>query len=618
VVALLCCFQAACTGTEKPGDVHAADAVRADADASSTDAAVDGRSDAREPDAGLPKCAWTPSGAATAGRFERFESAAVIPTGDLNPFDPEQVDIRGIFEDAQGQAVEMPAFYYAGFERKLSESGETLVPAGEPEWRVRFTPGTVGGWRWKWTARVGGSECGTDWQHLDVGEASPGRHGFVRVSTGDSRYLAFDDATPYVPVGENMAWYDGQGTFAYDDWMEKLAGSGGNYIRIWMASWGFGLEAMEGDQAFLGRYRLDRAWKLDQVLERADELGIRVMLCLQYHGQLSEEVNSEWPLNPYNAVNRGPLDDPLDFFTDEEARRLVRQRLRYIVARWGYSPALLAWELWNEVDYTFQLDAAIQVAWHREMAEELHRLDPNGHLVTTSTSTLGGVFGLWDALFAMPEMDLVQYHLYGGDGLTPDFTSTIPKAVAAAGKLGKPVLIGEAGVDFNGPAETLAADPDFTGFRDILWAGLLSGSAGTGMTWWWDNVVDPKNAYPLFQPVADILAGVDPATAGFVPVSVDIEPNLRLLALASDDLVLGWVKNLDDLWYLGGDPAPTGPVLLPLDLAQGTWTVTWIATHDAPVPEPSELVAAGGETALELPPFSRDVAFRLDRMPLEQ
>ncbi len=566
-------------------------------------------------DSGGSLCGWVPSGPSSVGRWERFEAAATVSTGDLNPFDPDQVDIRGVFEGPQGKSSEVPAFVYQGYQRTLEGGSEVLAPVGDPEWRVRFTPVTPGAWRWKMTANVGGSSCETAWYALDVDEAAPGHGGFVRVSGSDLRYLALDDGTPYLAVGENMAWYDGRGTFAYDDWMEKLAGVGGNYIRVWMASWGFGLEALEADKVYLGRYRLDRAWQLDHVVDRADELGIRLMLCLQYHGQLSKEVNSEWGLNPYNKANGGPLSDPLDFFTDDQARHLVRQRLRYVAARWGHATSLLAWELFNEVDYTSQLDAGILSAWHAEMADELMRFDPNGHLVTTSTSKLGDVLGISDALFSLPEMGIAQLHLYGGDGLTPDFTSLLPKAVAGLAKHGKPVLIGEAGVDFNGPAETLAADPEFTGFRDILWAGLLSGSAGTGMTWWWDNVIAPQNSYPMFQPVADILSGVDPTTASFQPVSFDIAANVRMMALRSDELVLGWVKNLDDLWFKSGAPGPVGPVSIPLELADGTWTVTWVATHDAPAPAPSMLEASGGHGTLLVPELSGDMAFRLVREP---
>lgn len=39
----------------------------------------------------------------------------------------------------------------------------------------------------------------------------------------------------------------------------------------------------------------------------------------------------------------------IDFFTNERARADYKQRLRYLVARYGYSTSIFAWEFFNEV-----------------------------------------------------------------------------------------------------------------------------------------------------------------------------------------------------------------------------------------------------------------------------
>ena len=43
--------------------------------------------------------------------------------------------------------------------------------------------------------------------------------------------------------------------------------------------------------------------------------------------------------------------NPAAFFTDPEAKALFKQRLRYLVARYGAYRNLLAWELFNEVQF---------------------------------------------------------------------------------------------------------------------------------------------------------------------------------------------------------------------------------------------------------------------------
>ena len=68
-------------------------------------------------------------------------------------------------------------------------------------------------------------------------------------------------------------------------------------------------------------------------------------------------MNPNWPTNPFNsAVSGGFLAAPQDLWNSTRAYSLFQRRFRYIVARWGYSTALMSWELWNEVDLTDQLD----------------------------------------------------------------------------------------------------------------------------------------------------------------------------------------------------------------------------------------------------------------------
>ena len=42
----------------------------------------------------------------------------------------------------------------------------------------------------------------------------------------------------------------------------------------------------------------------------------------------------------------------VDFFTDERAKADYKNRLRYLVARYGYSTSVFAWEFFNEVCYS--------------------------------------------------------------------------------------------------------------------------------------------------------------------------------------------------------------------------------------------------------------------------
>jgi hypothetical protein len=575
-----------------------------------------------------PPCKVTVSAAAarlpkwstftTTGRVAAFQAG--------NPFDPAQIDLALELTAPSGRSFQTPGFYFQDYERTLVEGTERLTPKGEPHWMARFTPTEVGSWRWRWKVRTPRCAETTPWQTFEATVPEATARGFLRVSPEDPRYLRFDDGTPFFAVGENVGWYDRRGTFAYDHWFAALSAQGANFARVWMPSWAFGLEWIsrgpDGGVASssLGDYspRLERAWQLDHVLEAARDAGIYILLCLQNHGAFSLSVNSEWADNPYNARNGGPLANPQEFFTDPMARLLFERRLRYIVARWGHSPQILAWELWNEVDYTEERDAAVLVPWHAQMADYLQSIDPNGHMVTTSVAALAPLLGLDMALFRLPQIAFSQLHLYGHPGFDPDFPEKVAELVAPLLALGKPVLAAELGVDYRGPAETLARDPHASGFHDLLWSGIFAQTWGTGMTWWWDNLVEEQGLYSHLGPIVAVTQGIAFDREGLRPGGARVsvaDRNLAVYALRGHTVTLAWVKNRDNLWFRQLDDSPVEGASLEIDVQDGRYNARWIDPYGGPSPAPGEVAAQGGRVTLEVPTFSRDLALRLERVP---
>jgi hypothetical protein len=575
-----------------------------------------------------PPCGVTvTTAAARVPQWSTFTTAGrVAAFAEGNPFDPAQIDLWAELTAPSGAALRIPGFFYQDYERALVENSERLTPKGDPVWMARFTPTETGAWRWRWRVRTPRCAETTPWQTFEATAPEASAHGFLRVSAEDPRYLRFDDGTPYFAVGENVGWYDGRGTFAYDRWFAALRAQGANFARVWMPSWAFGLEWIsrgpDGGVAdsTLGDYakRLTRAWQLDRVLEAAREAGIYVLLCLQNHGAFSLSVNSEWADNPYNALNGGPLESPQAFFTDATAQALFERRLRYVVARWGHSPHVLAWELWNEVDYTEERDAAVLAPWHARMADYLQAIDPHRHLVTTSVAALAPLLGLDQALFRLPQIAFAQLHLYGHPGSDPDFTEEVPELVAPLLALGKPVLAAELGVDYRGPAETMARDPHASGFHDLLWSGVFAQTFGTGMTWWWDNLVDPQNLYTHLGPIVALTQGIAFHREGFRPGGARVAAagrNLAPFALRGRSVGLAWVKNRDNLWYQGWDESPVEGAVLELDVEDGRWEARWIDPYGGSSPASAQVTAQGGRATLAVPAFSKDVALRLERVP---
>jgi hypothetical protein len=557
---------------------------------------------------------------AQVAKWERFEVRLDRPVIESNPFDPAAIAVSGEFRSPTGELVVTPGFVSRAYQRQLVSDQEQLAPAGDLSWTIRFTPTAEGTWSWRSRIETPRGVEQSDWQPLQVGPAAPAAHGFLRRSARDDRYLAFDDGASFSAVGENLGWYDSRGTFAYDRWIERLAAQGCTFIRVWMPSWAFGLEwitrGTDGSvsSSTLGNYgaRLDRAWQLDYVIDLARQHGIMVMLSIQNHGPFSLTSNSEWSDNPYNAANGGPLKSPRDFFTSDEAVQLFKRRLRYIVARWGYATNLLAWELWNEVDLTDQPVGDALVAWHQEMAHELRGLDSNQHLVTTSAATASRINALW----ALDEIELAQVHVYAFDSVTVDFSKTLPELAAHLRHFGKPVLVAEAGVDFRGPTETLAVDPNGDGFHDLLWAPLFANTFGSGMTWWWDNVIDPQDWYFHLGPLARLVAGVDFAAEGFVTGTLGTEAAGRpisIFVLQGQQTVLVWLKNAAHQYYTPDPTLVQGAVITLDGLPDATWHATWLDTRSGERTAPATIVSANSRLTIDAPAFRYDSALRLDR-----
>ncbi len=246
----------------------------------------------------------------------------------------------------------------------------------------------------------------------------------------------------------------------------------------------------------LGQLDLDVAKRWDGIVDTAERTNIAFQMVFQHHGQYSTQVNPNWDENPWSTKNGGFLDKPEEFFTNEQARRLTQSKYRYILARWGYSPQILAWELFNEVQFT---DTARQkkydqvAAWHREMTAFLRKHDVHRHLITTSSEE--SVIGLFDAV------DYRQLHAYPSD-----VVSTIRAvgdkflAAKAEDKAAKqPVFLGEIG-----PSGSDLSQDDGTALHRILWSSIMTPAPGAAQYWTWDNVYKRK-LIDHWKPVTDFV-----------------------------------------------------------------------------------------------------------------
>ena len=461
------------------------------------------------------------------GQYDRLELTIELPGGTFaNPFDPNEVDLQGIFHCPSGKTVVVPAYYYLPYARSPGEGGgEVLTRAGEGRFAVRFAGREVGAHRYEVVQRTA---AGT--QQLGSGRFTvvpSKRTGYVRIDANSHRYFKLDSGHPYFAIGENMCWPIYGGTEDYDEWLPKLASHGGNYIRL-VLSGEWNLLALEhlpleaGDEAWVGRYDQVAAWRVDYILDLANQLGVKAMVDVEPSHSLYVGDYGSWESSSYNAENGGPREQPWEFWTDADAKRLFKRRLRYLVARYGYQSSVLSWELfseaegaaWGKIGYSPEVVAA----WYQEMAQYLRGLDPWGHLITASSARKEGE-PLVDAL---AEMDYVQSHAYGTHDVAGMISGYCRQKTEA---YGKPHYVGEFGTDTEG--EGNLSDPEGINLHNGLWSSMLSRSAGTAMIWWHDWYVDGQDLYDVFQPVAAFAADVDWVTENYDyadPVALEFLP----------------------------------------------------------------------------------------------
>ena len=573
-------------------------------------------------------------------QWEKYEATFTLSWSFANPYDPDEVMVDAVITTPSGKVESAPAFWYVPCTSRFVDRVEEVNDPDEDTleieaidkdtanatWMLRYTPREQGEYTYRLVARTPAASAYSYRETFHVSGVE-GR-GFGRVSRG-GRYFEFDDGSFFFPIGQNVAWPNDRGWVDFAAYMATMNEYGANWARVWLSSYfrGLTIEWSPKNEYYhgLGFYSAEIAWKLDRILESAEKHNIYLMWCIQQHGQFSTRFNPCWDENPYNNRNGGPLERPADFFTHPEARKLFRHRMRYYVARYGYSPTLFAWEFWNEVDLTDRFSSAACAAWHKEMADYVRGLDPTRRLLSTSY-----IYG-WDTeAYALPAIDFTQVHIY--HGAPSEFIGWRVKSVDEQmrnikwdGTLRKPVLIGEYGLGHSqdyfreGPNSRWPVDPDGLHVHNSLWVGLFSGSAGTAMNWWWDKYIRKNKLYGHFIGISRYLDGEDlrPWGLGSVKLFDDFyrTPEVLTYVLVGRDRAYGWVfETAYTLEHFGpGDSPREGVPITLTDLTDGDcWIEFWDTYDGVPVARTRGHVS-DGTVRFTVPAFRGDIAFKLYR-----
>jgi len=419
--------------------------------------------------------------------------------------------------------------------------------------------------------------------------------------------------------GENYFRVDGQPAFvlgrnpagispkAYDDHFRHAAMAGERFLRIHFTFIPPQEKVGEIDAAMLG------AW--DRILDSAEKYGLAVLPVLGVWADWNDGSHGEawhaWDRNPYNARRGGPAQQPGELFDDTACRRLWLERLESFVQQWSPRRAIVGWEIFSELDLVTGADDARAVDFTERAAAVIRAADPWKRPITASQSGTGE----WPRLLHSPALDFVEIHPYAeyhGGRLDDLILTTVRDRLA---RYGKPVLIGESGLDSRAPRKTLDAAPrGDIGIRHAIWAAMVSGAMNGRALWWQDGYdqFEKVDLCPQFeQASATAVAfarGVD--FSGFKPVPCTLSPGLLGAMIGNDKTRVGWFRDA----HCEPPDWPVKPVTgqsVTFDSAGTEWHAEFFDPATGKSLGESPLPPSDSEARLPIPEFEGSIAVRL-------
>ncbi|WAJ70596.1 DUF5060 domain-containing protein [Catenovulum adriaticum] len=415
-----------------------------------------------------------------------------------NPYDSQDVAVDLAITTPSGTTKKLPGYFV---------EGSSLTKA---TWRFKFTPTEIGQYQVSTHLTDDGQQVQSEKKTFNVKETN--LQGFLRAN--DQWTFKYDNGDLFRGIGENFGWESRDeddsryfkalhedSRFNYDHMLKTLNHQGANLIRTWMIYWNLPVDYQTVNnnsryQNSSKRFNPSGVARMDHLLDLASQYDMKIILSMDSHAGFTGDG---WAFNSYNQANGGPAESATDFFTNPIAKQRYKDKLRFLVAKWSYSPQIAAWEFFNEIDNVMyhgeeqQISDEIITSWHREMSDYLAQIDVHDHLVTTSISHRG-VAGLFD----LPNIDINQSHLY-------KITDRIPEVINKYTQAhNKPYFAGEFSAEwdwsknFNDYKLLMVND-----FKRGLWYGLFSPTPIAPLTWWWEYF-DENNTTPYFNHVKTI------------------------------------------------------------------------------------------------------------------
>lgn len=459
--------------------------------------------------------------------------------GGLNPYDKDIVSVEADFYQPSPSGFKKRYGFYIKDHQQSNPntSSSALVPVSTLyPFRIRYCPPYTGTMYVKIRVYINGIQLTDDLnnpyeyisptfnvtsdlvnQLTEKGPLELGTYNHLRYKENNEQFFA---------VGQNLV--RGVDFNSYEEYIGSFSDMSdkGNFTRIRMDPDALGIEWEElgvyGSQRpnrlinnnpsnILPWHRQTQGFVLDKAIEAAADNQIYFMLCLEQdqnlnnnpYGDSSPTSYFHWNQNPYRTISG--VSSVGSFLQFQAPWEYWKKRLHYIIARWGYSPYLAFYEVFNETDniasnlggqgynnnYNFR-------GWTHQFIQNTKlfiKSYDNNNLVTTGFANCPALKNANSLLHAQPrigDLDCYSCNKYQTDN---KYTNWVRRELTndvliEFNSPRRPFIFGETGIFDCNPAPDKFTDIEY---HNNAWATAMMGGMGSGLYWYDQNGVNKKD-----------------------------------------------------------------------------------------------------------------------------
>ncbi|MGA3051633.1 MAG: DUF5060 domain-containing protein, partial [Chitinispirillaceae bacterium] len=426
--------------------------------------------------------------ATSVGKYALLELTVSLTATYTNAYDPTEVALSAVFTAPSGKTWTINGFYDGSL------------------WKVRFAANETGTWNYvvKLTDATGSTQSAS--QNFSCTASSD--HGWVKVAP-NNRYLCCDDGTSFYGIGMAYCWSVTEG---------GLSALGADKCNTWVYWNGTydGYNLIESPSSGIGKYDQAKCARIDDLLSWSEASGMKMILVLWPHDYLLSHADGSWTdnwsLNAYQSIV-----SCADFYSDATSWAYQAKQYQYDIARWGYSTALLSWQLIDEISGTegYMDDATTANAWAAKIATFFQTNDPFHH---PTESSLGGYWTQGDAANTMTNTEN-----YGDESAT----GWASLAQQLWNGYDKPAMTGEAG---GGDCNTTS-----------IFSAMANGECINPMFWQYNQGTNSSADLAIFPGFAAFVNSINFAGLTNLALAKVTVSGATAYGVSSDQDVFGWI-----------------------------------------------------------------------------